>query len=199
MPEGYSYEIRETAQELFVTEGRTYDQVARVTGVSVGQLKRWGMAEGWSAARKEYREALSSIKRDTVRLRAKLLKAALAAGEPQAVYAFAAIEKAAAAGKKKADPGPVFAPEKLKSINTPAAAVDALQEVVELKLNNMLAQPDILQLSQIKELKQTMELIDQMKAKYNPEAVDDDDQVSGGLSDEAADMIRQQILGVTRK
>ncbi|MBW2596633.1 MAG: hypothetical protein JRC93_11815 [Deltaproteobacteria bacterium] len=169
MPDGYSYEIRERAQELYVTEGRTYDQVSEATGVSVGQLKRWGAEEGWTAARKEYREALSSIKRDTVRLRAKLLKAALAAGEPQAVYAFAAIEKAAAAGKKKTDPEPVFVPEKLKNINTPADAVDALQEVIELKLNKLLSQPDTLRLSQVKELKQTMELVDQMRAKYNPE------------------------------
>lgn len=198
MPEGYSYAIREAAQDLYVTDGRTYDQVAQATGVSVGQLKRWGMEEGWTAARKEDREARSSIRRDTVKLRAKLLKAALVAGEPQAVYAFAALEKAAASGKAKSDPGPVFVPEKLKDINTPADAVEALQEVIELKLNKLLSQPDILQLSQVKELKQTIELVDQMKAKYNPDA-DDDTQVEGGLSDEAADMIRQQILGVNKK
>jgi len=195
MPEGYSYEIRENAKEFFVTEGRTYDQAAKLTGVSVGQLKRWGKDEDWTGARREYREALSSIKRDTVMLRAKLLKTALGSGDPQSVYAFAAIEKAVTSGKKSANPVPVSMPEKLKNINTPADAVDALQEVVELKLNKMLAQPDILQLSQVKELKQTMELIDQMKVKYNPDAVDDT-VVEGGLSDEAADMIRQQILGV---
>lgn len=195
MPEGYSYEIRENAKEFFVTEGSTYDQVAKLTGVSVGQLKRWGKDEGWTGARREYREALSSIKRDTVMLRAKLLKTALGSGDPQSVYAFAAIEKAVTSGKKSAQPVPVSSLGKLKNINTPADAVDALQEVVELKLNKMLAQPDILQLSQVKELKQTMELIDQMKAKYTPDAVDDS-VVEGGLSDEAADMIRQQILGV---
>lgn len=194
MPEGYSYEIRETATELFVTEGRTYDQVAKSTGVSVAQLKRWGKDENWKEARKEYREALSSIKRDTVKLRAKLLKTALDSGDPQSVYAFAAIEKAVATGKKPAEPASV--PEKLKDINTPADAVEALQEVVELKLNKLLSQPDILQLSQIKELKQTMDLIDQMKDKYKPET-EDDLKVEGGLSDEAVEMIKQQILGVS--
>ena len=198
MPEGYSYEIRENAKELFVTEGRTYDQVAGSTGVSVAQLKRWGRDEDWTGARKEYREALSSIRRDTVKLRAKLLRAALDSGDPQSVYAFAAIEKAAAAGKKSTEPAPVSAPEKLKDINTPADAVEALQEVVELKLNKMLSQPDILQLSQVRELKQTMELIDQMKARYNPDT-EDDTRVEGGLSDEAAEMIRRQILGVSGK
>ncbi|MBU1193975.1 MAG: hypothetical protein KKE62_01920 [Proteobacteria bacterium] len=195
MPDGYSYEIREIAKEQFVTEGRTYDYVAESTGVSVSQLKRWGLDEDWTGARKEYREALSSIKRDSVLLRSKLVKAALATGDPQQVYAWAAVEKAVAATRKSSDSDTaVSAPEKLKNINTPEDAVAALQEVVELKLNKMLAQPDILQLSQIRELKQTMELIDQMKVKYAPEA--EEDKVQGGLSDEAADMIRRQILGV---
>ncbi|MBU0971019.1 MAG: hypothetical protein KKC20_10255 [Proteobacteria bacterium] len=194
MPEGYSYEIREIAKDLFVTEGYTYDQVARSTGVSVAQLKRWGKDEDWTDARREYRDALSSIKRDTVKLRAKLLKTALGSGDPQSVYAFAAIEKTV--GNKSADSATVSNPERLKNINTPSDAVAALQEVVELKLNKMLAQPDTLQLSQVRELKQTMELIDQMKAKYNPDA-GGDTKVDGGLSDEAADMIRRQILGVS--
>jgi len=169
MAEAISWEIREDAKELYVTEGMTYDQVAASTGVSVGQLKRWGSDENWTSARKEYREAYSSIRRDTVMLRAKLLKTALGSGDPQSVYAFAAIEKAVATGKSKADPISVSAPEKLKNINTPAEAVEALQQVIELKLNKLLSQPDILQLSQVKELKQTMELVDQMKAKYSPE------------------------------
>jgi len=171
MPEGYAYEIRETAKDLYVTEGRTYEQVAEATGVSVSQLKRWGSDEGWTDARKEFREALSSIKRDTVRLRARLLKTALdSGGDPQSVYAFTALEKVfASKGKanEPADDRPVN-PEKLKNINTPADAVAALQEVVEIKLNRLLAQPDTLHLSQIKELKQTMELIEQMRLKYAP-------------------------------
>lgn len=197
MPEGYSYEIREAAEAMYVTDGMTYDQVAAATGVSVAQLKRWGSDEDWTGKKKEYRDALSSIKRDTVKLRAKLLKTALDSGDPQSVYAFAAIEKAVA-GKKSEDPVQAVAPEKLKDINTPADAIDALKEVVNLKLNKMLAQPDSLQLSQVKDLKQTMELIDQMTAKYAPEA-ENQNKVEGGLSDEAVEMIRRQILGVNKK
>ncbi|MBU0969200.1 MAG: hypothetical protein KKC20_01070 [Proteobacteria bacterium] len=192
MPDGYSYEIRENAQELYVVEGKTYDHVAKLTEVSIAQLKRWGKDADWAGARKEYREALSSIRRDTVMLRAKLLKTALGSGDPQSVYAFAAIEKAVSAGKKSADPVPVSSPEKLKDINTPQDAIEALQGVVELKLNKMLAQPETLQLSQVKELKQTMELIDQMKAKYSP------DEAKGntgeaGLSDSLEKMIRKHL------
>ena len=164
---GYSYEIREAAEMMYVTDGMTYDRVAAATGVSVAQLKRWGSDEDWTGKKKEYREALSSIKRDTVKLRAKLLKTALDSGDPQSVYAFAAIEKAVA-GKKSDDPAPAFVPERLKDINTPEAAIEALQEVVNIKLNKMLSQPDTLQHFQVKDIKQTMELIDQMKVKYAP-------------------------------
>lgn len=192
MPEGYSYEIRETAKDLYVTEGLTYDQVSDATGVSVSQLKRWGSDEDWTGARKEFREALSSIKRDTVRLRAKLLKTALdSGGDPQSVYAFTALEKVFAPGKGKAgepEERPVN-PDKLKNINTPADAVEALQEVVEIKLNRMLSQPDTLQLSQIKELKQTMELIEQMRVKYTPK----EDVADTGLDAESIKNIREML------
>ncbi|MCG8643233.1 MAG: hypothetical protein MI862_26140 [Desulfobacterales bacterium] len=196
MPEGYGYDTRIDARDLYVIEGNTYEQVSRNIGVSVPQLKRWGKEEDWKTARKEYREELASIRRNTVKLRSSLLKTALDSQDPQSVYAFAAIEKAVAAGKKSADPEPAFKPEKLKDINTPQDAVDALQEVVQLKLNKMLAQPDILELKQIKDLKQTIELIDQMKVKYAPDT-GDADKVEGGLSDAAAEMIRRQILGVS--
>ncbi len=194
MPEGYSYEIREQAQELYVVDGNTYDRVAELTGVSIAQLKRWGKDGCWKESRNEYRDALSSIKRDTVLLRAKLLRTALDSGDPQNVYAFAAIEKAVGAGKKSVagNQVPVSSPERLKNINSPQDAVEALQEVVDLKLNKMLAQPDILQLSQVKELKQTMELIEQMKAKYSPDETDGN-KGEAGLSDNLEKMIRKHL------
>jgi hypothetical protein len=42
-PESYSWEIREAAEELYIIDGHTYEQVAEATGVSISQLKRWGM------------------------------------------------------------------------------------------------------------------------------------------------------------
>jgi DNA-binding transcriptional regulator YiaG len=193
MPEGYSYEIRETAKDLYVTEGMTYDQVAERTGVSVSQLKRWGSDEGWTEARKEYREALSSIKRDTVRLRASLLRTALeSGGDPQSVYAFTAVEKIFATRERSGStdtPAPM--PERIREITTPAEAVAALTEVVEIKLNRMLAQPETLQLAQIKDLKQTMELISQMKDKFDPDQEGDDKKRI--LDADAIKRIREQV------
>ena len=197
MAEEISWEIRATAQELYVTDGKTYDQVAAMTGVSVSQLKRWGQDEGWKAARKEYREALTSIRRDKVKLRAGLLKKALDTQDSQDVYAFAALEKIEAARKTGIDQESPVAPvvEIVKPINTPQEAVDALQEVIELKMNKLLGQPETLQLKQIHDLKKTMELVDQMRTKYKPETEEDKDK-DGGLTDETVDEIKRHILGI---
>lgn len=194
MAEEIPWEIREDAYNLYVTDGLTYEQVAQRTGVSLSQLKRWGQAEGWAEAKKEYREALAGIRRDTVKLRAGLLKKALDSKEPQDVYAFAAIERVEASRKSGSVDHVPVSQEKLKSIQTPQDAVSALQEVVELKLNRLLASPEAMKLSEISELKKALEMIAGMQARINPE--EKEDAKEGGLSDETADEIRRQILGI---
>lgn len=168
MPEGYGDEIRDAAEELFVADGMTYDQVAGATGVSVAQLKRWGKDGGWTEARKEHREAQRSIRRGRVRLRAALLEKAIDSQDPQSVYAYAAIERAVGAGKKGDVAEAAPAPEKVRQINTPEEAVAALQEVVEMKINRVLARPETLKLSDVRELKDTMAMIGNLKAQFAP-------------------------------
>jgi len=74
------WEIREQAEELYIVDGKTFDEVAEITGVSVTQLKRWGAgfpdpddpdqeSPSWMDRKKEYRTAFANIKRDTVLLR----------------------------------------------------------------------------------------------------------------------------------
>lgn len=171
MPEGYSYEIRENAKELFVTEGRTYDQVAGSTGVSVAQLKRWGKDEDWTGARKEYREALSSIKRDTVMLRAKLLKTALGSGDPQSVYAFAAIEKAVIAGKNKETVQESVPEIPARQFNDPTEAIDALWEALQSAVSNMIASPHTMDFKKLKHLKDAFGLLSDMKSQHSKKTV----------------------------
>ena len=84
-------------KKLYVVDGCTFEQVAEATGVSVSQLKRWSAEEkeweakqssdrenlsdgnspegkDWPEARKEFRLALAVIRRDSVLLRAKLIR-----------------------------------------------------------------------------------------------------------------------------
>jgi len=80
MAEPISWEIREQAEELYIVDGRTFEEIAGITGVSASQLKRWGSGDpvkeipSWTQRRKEYRQNQSTIRQDTVKLRAKLLK-----------------------------------------------------------------------------------------------------------------------------
>ena len=167
MPEGYSYEIRISAEDLFVTEGRTYDQVAKATGVSIAQLKRWGKDGDWTGARKEQRDAESSIKRGTVMLRAKLLKTALGSGDPQSVYAFAAIEKAVAAGKNK-EPAKENMPDiPVREFNNPTEAIDALWEAVQFAVSRMIASPQTMDFKELKHLKDAFGLLSDMRSQYS--------------------------------
>lgn len=191
MAEEISWEVREDAFNYYVTDGKTYEQVSQLTGVSLSQLKRWGQTEGWADAKREYREALTSIRRDTVKLRAGLLKKALDSKEPQDVYAFAAIERVEAARKSGIVVEPSTPPvlDNFKNIKTPQEAVDALQEVVELKLNRLLASPDEIKLSEVNEIKKSIELVEQMRSKYRQ----DNSTENRSLDAESIRNIREQL------
>ena len=188
------WETRERAEELYIYDGLTYEAVAVETGVSEAQLKRWGADGHWKARKKEHRAELTDIRRNQVRVRKRLIDAAVNSLDPQQVYAFAALEKLAIAKAGL----PVSPPEgrrieldALPEINTPADAVDALQQVVELKLGRMLQGADDVSLSKIKEMKQALELIEKMKEKYSPDDGDKKDRV---LDAEAIKRLREQLL-----
>lgn len=101
MAKAISWEIREEAKGVYVVDGKTFEEVAKITGVSVGQLKRWGKDEDWTGARKEYRESIVSIKRDTVLLRKRMARRALDSLDPQDLYAMVRLEAMAGRQDKK--------------------------------------------------------------------------------------------------
>jgi transposase-like protein len=215
MPQEYSWEIRERAKELYVVDGLTFDQVAADTGVSVSQLKRWSGDEeewaakqgdehpkDWPAARKEFRLALGSIRRDSVLLRARLITGALdTGGEFKRVLAASMWEKTQTQGAGVRDQGPVAAAspplepggEDLPVIKTAQDAVAALEGVVVKRINLMATRPDLLSFNAIKDLQKTLGLIEELQAKYRP---DEKTGQAPGLTDEAAETIRRQFLGM---
>lgn len=215
MPQEYSWEVRERAKELYVVDGLTFDQVADTTGVSVSQLKRWSGEEkewggqsgmDWPEARREFRLALGSIRRDSVLLRAKLITGALdTGGEFKRVLAASMWEKTQRQGSGVRDQGPVAAPPgeamaggdarptDMPVINTAQDAVLALEGVVVKRVGLMATRPELLSFNAIKDLQKTLGLIEELKARYRP---DEKTGQTPGLSDEAADNIRKQILGI---
>lgn len=204
-PESYSWEIRETAEELYIIDGLTYDEVAGRTSVSVSQLKRWGTESmpTWSERRREYRQAQTSVRRGVMLAKAKLIESVIQSEDPQKAYAFSALvgsgktidqearERAAAQNTVPDMPDMAGA----QKITSAAEAVAALQAAVQNKINSMVTRPGELSFAAIKDTKAALEMIEQLQNKYVPT---EETVASGGLSDDAAEIIRRQILGLSK-
>ena len=58
----YSLEVRQKSRDLFVELGLSYEEVARQTGVSINNLKKWGVEGKWTKQRDEYQQAFESLR-----------------------------------------------------------------------------------------------------------------------------------------
>jgi transposase-like protein len=148
------WEIRERAEELYVVDGLTFDQVAKETGVSVTQLKNWSGAEGWRDKREEYRVNKQSIRSTVTKLRKKLALDALSHSDPQKVFAFIRLEALAGRQEKKA----VDAPK----IDRPALFLEDMEFIASVLKES---DPEGLKIL----AKSFDVLIEQIKAKYASE------------------------------
>jgi len=200
------WEIREEAEQLYIIDGKTFDEVSELTGVSVAQLKRWAAGNedeeitSWTERKREYRTAFSNIKRDTLLLRKRMIGKALNSLNPQDVFAISSLESVAAKMDKSIQDKDDFIPGVGKEkiiIKTPEDAINALTDMVELKINNLLSKPGAINLNAIKEMKQSLELIEKMRVRYQKDSGKKDK--SKGLSDAAASRIRRQIMGIIQK
>lgn len=177
MGKTYDFETRDRAEDLYICQGLTLEQVASTTGVSLSQVKEWSTTDNWRERRDEYRLALREIKMDTVRLRQKLIKKALDTLNPQYAYAAANVERMAhqvapkpgAAGENPELPELREMPEPPTEIRTPEQAVAALQEAAAAKLVIMLSRPGELDRKALKDYQDMLTLIDELKNKYAPQ------------------------------
>lgn len=192
MAEAYPFEDRLKARGCYVVDGMTYEQVSGATGVSVSQLKKWGSDEGWTARRKEYREAQVSIRENTVLLRAGLLKNALDTKDAQDVYAVAAMEKIAIALEKMrpgaAEPARADVPD--MNFDGPGAMVDALWGAIEYRAALAINSPDTMDLKQIQAGIKTW---CDMKRQYATK--EDTGSKQKGFNADQAELIRKLLEG----
>jgi hypothetical protein len=185
------------AQELYCVDRLSYDQVSEKTGVAASTLKRWSEKYGWREKREEIALAESEIRADFVKARSRMLKKLIVDQGAQDAFAVASLENLALAKEKAAREG---AGEKarrampLREIKTTEDAVSALGEAVEAKLNMMLSDPGQVDFKSIKELRQAMEMISQMRAQTNADGRES--ARANGLSVESANAFRKQILGI---
>ncbi len=62
------------AQELYILDGFTYDEVATATGVSRSQIQRWATKHGWKSKRDEYLADMGCLRLEHVGLIQRLQK-----------------------------------------------------------------------------------------------------------------------------
>lgn len=186
------FELRQRAEELYIIDGLTLEEVASEVGVSERTIANWSSEAGWKEKQREYRNAVSEIKRYTTLTRLKLIKDAMTSLDPQKIYAFAALERAVK-GQSADIGGYGDPPYERREIKTPQDAIDTLQEALERKLNIMLSQPDAISISGIKDMKQALALVDELKDKYRGKP---DEAKRRGLSDDTVEEIKRRILGM---
>ncbi len=196
MPESYSWEIREQAEELYIIDGLTYEQAAERTGVSLSQLKRWGADSDWSGRRKEYRQAQTSIRRGVMLAKAKAINAVIESMDPQTAYAFSSLVSSGKIIEEEAREARATAPAPAlgsieRPIRTAADAVAALREAVERRVNAMLAQPGAVSLAGIKEMRQALEMLEKLSAQVAQGEV--------GADDEAARLTPERLKEIVRE
>lgn len=168
----YDFSVQDRAEELYVLSGLTHEDVAADLEVSVRTIANWAADGQWTQKRKEFRSASADIKRYATLTRLNLIKKAMHSTDPQAVYAFAALERATRAGASS-DAPVIDAPDAeipVREIRTSEEAVEALQDAVQAKLNMMLSRPSEINLTVIKDTQKALEMIDDMKANYATEA-----------------------------
>ena len=184
-------EDRERAEELYVIDGMTLEEVAKETGIPERTVQHWSAEDKWKARQKEYQNAASDIRRYTRLTKLKLIKAAMTSLDPQQVYAFAALERATARDGEIPPGPPLGKGGEEREIRTPEEAVEALQEALERKLNLMLSQPGEISLKAMKDMKGAMALLDEMRAKYMG---DDGKKKDKLMSSEEIKKLREHLL-----
>jgi transposase len=91
----HSLETREHAEELYVLDGYTYEQVARELNVGVRTVTTWSANNGWRERRRDYQKDRRDARRDLVRLRRDMLAHALETLDPRVVGAAVRVETVA--------------------------------------------------------------------------------------------------------
>lgn len=181
MPEPYGWDTIEQAEELYIIDGLTFDQVAERTGVSVSQLKRWSAdsTPTWPERRREYRTAQVSVRRGVMLAKARLIESVIESEDPQKCYAFGALVSSskqieAEARERAAAQAPEPRGAELNAVPGGAAPmnadpIEALREAVRLRVAGLVQAPGTLTLAAVKELLQAMEMLERRAAPKEAE------------------------------
>lgn len=168
MPESYGWDTIEAAEELYILDGLTFEQVAGRTGVSVTQLKRWSAdsTPSWPDRRREYRQAQVSVRRGVMLAKAKLIESVINEEDPQKAYAFSSLVGSGQVIEQEARQRSGGAERPATNETAPPAdpanMIDGLKLALQQKIATLIQQPGALTLAAIKELQQAMAMLEQL-------------------------------------
>lgn len=178
------------AQDLYCVDRLTFETVAERTGVSVPTLKRWSDKYGWRAKREELAKLESEIRFNTFKARDKMIKKVIADGGALDAFAVAKLKTMVidqARFKAEQHEG---APVPPVAFDSPAHAAELLESALSAKLGIILATPSELNLKTLKELREALNLLAEMRGKAAEDA-----SKSTGLSPEVEEKIVAILKG----
>lgn len=178
MPESYGWDTIEAAEELYILDGLTFEQVAERTGVSMSQLKRWSAdsTPSWPDRRREYRAAQVSIRHGVVLAKAKLIASVIDSEDPQKAYAFGALvnsgKQIEAEARERMPIAASAAPAAAASdhVEHDLDMVGALRQAVQARVAALVQQPGAVTLGAVKELLAAMEMLEVKAGRGSDEA-----------------------------
>jgi len=71
------YETKQRAQDLYVVEGMTLEEVASACEISDRTAANWSTEGDWTGERARYREAIAGIRSNSIKLKQQLIQKAL--------------------------------------------------------------------------------------------------------------------------
>lgn len=101
----YPYEVRCQAEDLYVDDGFTYEEVAERLGVALNTIKNWAKKGAWRERRENKFEARRTYREKMSKLRQAMMDKVLEDMDPQNVYALIRLERLALDKEKKPDGG----------------------------------------------------------------------------------------------
>lgn len=82
------------AHDLVVRDGATYAEAAEATGIGLSAMQKKGRDQQWLAEQRQHQETAEEYRRSIFRLKLSAAKKAMDDGDPQAVHALTALERA---------------------------------------------------------------------------------------------------------
>lgn len=199
MPESYGWETIEAAEELYIIDGLSFDQVAARTGVSVSQLKRWSAdsTPDWPDRRREYRQAQVSVRRGVMLAKARLIASVIETEDAQKAYAFGALVNSGkqidAEARERVQAAPPPAEDASALVAEVVDPIGALREAVSLRVATLLQAPGTITLGAIKELLAVMDVLERRAATKPTEG---DSEAAGSMSPEQLQEAIRKVYGI---